>query len=95
MKFHPSTRKTTMTKTFRNSALLAALLSAGLAGCAAKPAQPDNSAQLADLQARLARAEQAAADAQAAAARAQAAADECKAAQDQKIDRAFKKSQEK
>ena len=84
-----------MNKTFRNSALLAALLAAGLAGCASNKSQPDNSAQLADLQARLARAEQAAADAQAAAARAQAAADECKAAQDQKIDKAFKKSQQK
>jgi uncharacterized membrane protein YgcG len=84
-----------MNKTFRNSALLAALLSAGLAGCASKPAQPDNSAQMADLQARLTRAEQAAADAQAAAAAAQKRADECLAAQDQKIDRAFKKSQQK
>jgi len=84
-----------MNKTFRTSALLAALLSAGLAGCASKPAQTDNSAQIADLQARLTRAEQAAADAQAAAAAAQKAADDCKAAQDQKIDRAFKKSQQK
>jgi hypothetical protein len=85
-----------MKSTLGRTTLVAALLATGLAGCASQqPQQPDNSAQLADLQSRLARAEQAAADAQAAAARAQAAADECKAAQDQKIDRAFKKAQQK
>jgi outer membrane murein-binding lipoprotein Lpp len=72
-----------------------ALASAGLAGCASQQPQADNSAQMADLQSRLTRAEQAASDAQAAAARAEARANECMAAADQKVDRAFKKSQQK
>lgn len=84
-----------MRKTFENRALVAALLLAtGLAGCASQqPQQP--SPEIADLRARLERAERAAADAQATAKAAQAKADECMAAQDQKIDRAFKKSQQK
>lgn len=82
----------------KNSKLtLAALVlaSAGLAGCASQQPKTDNSAQLADLQSRLERAERTASEAQAAAARAEARANECMAAADQKVDRAFKKSQQK
>lgn len=82
-------------KTTKLTLAALALASAALAGCASQQPKVDNSAQMADLQSRLARAEQAASDAQAAAARAEARANECMAAADQKVDRAFKKSQQK
>lgn len=74
-----------------------ALTLAALGGCASQAAQPipDNHA---DLISRIERAERAAAEASQAAARAQARADEAMTAaqaNDTKVDRAFKKSQQK
>lgn len=83
-----------MPKTLKSSILAAALLATGLAGCAAQSAQHEHP----ELMARIQAAEKAAADAQAAAIRAQARADEAAAmasANNDKIDKAFRKSQQK
>lgn len=72
----------------------ALLLAAGLGACAQDQTRQDNSA----LEARVAAAEKSAADAQAVAARAQQTADQAMSAaqqNNQKVDRAFKKSQQK
>jgi hypothetical protein len=81
-------------KSAQGSLIGALVLSAGLSACANDQTKQDNT----ELMNRVAAAERAATAAQEAAARAQARADEAlQAAQvnDQKIDRAFKKSQQK
>lgn len=85
-----------MLKSLKSPLAAAALASIALAGCATDQQKP----QTADpaLMQRVQAAEQAAADAKAAAARAQARADEAAAmaqANNDKIDKAFKKSQQK
>ena len=85
-----------MLKTLKSPALVAVAAASVLAGCATdqqKAAQTDPA-----LMQRIMAAEQAAADAKAAAARAQARADEAAAmaqANNDKIDKAFRKSQQK
>lgn len=81
--------------TLKTTALAAILLAAGLAGCANQQSQPVESPET---MARIEHAERAAAEAKQAAAAAQARADEAMAAaqaNDTKVDRAFKKSQQK
>ena len=84
---HPSNAK--------RPALFAFLLAAGLAGCASDQSKPQTDPALMQ---RIQAAEQAAADAKAAAVRAQARADEAAAmaqANNDRIDKAFRKSQQK
>jgi hypothetical protein len=74
--------------------LAAAVLAVAMSGCATDSQRQDDSALMGRIQA----AEKAAADAQAAAARAQARADEAyamAASNNDKIDKAFQKSQQK
>ena len=78
------------------TAVLTALFALGLAGCAGQ--QTTAPAENPELLQRVQAAERAAAEAQQAAARAQARADEAMAAanaNNQKVDRAFRKSQQK
>lgn len=88
-----------MSKRTLNAVASAAVLAVGLAGCAAQSSQPaPASTPDPEMAARLERAERAAAEARQAAAAAQARADEAMAAakaNDTKVDRAFKKSQQK
>ena len=79
----------------KTSILAAALLATGLGGCAVAPNQQHEHP---DLMQRIEAAEKAASNAQAAAIRAQARADEAAAmaaANNDKIDKAFRKSQQK
>jgi hypothetical protein len=83
-----------MRKTMTSTLLGATLLATGLAGCAAQDQQHEHPELLQRIQA----AEKSASDAQAAAIRAQARADEAAAmasANNDKIDKAFRKSQQK
>ena len=83
-----------MPKLMKSSVLAVALLATGLAGCAVQSQTHEHP----ELERRIAAAEQAAADAKAAAVRAQARADEAAAmaaANSDKIDKAFRKSQQK